>query len=348
MDKNHSFPSSTALICCDPFPIFGVLSIRVSDYCNPNLKSSNSIIMDDWELLHHGSDTESTDSITSETKLESSSVIDDGMILSDHFSATDRVIESGYFDSFRVDYGSECLNPGEVSVDSGLDQFSVSQSGDDCVRNEFGVYDSETGILGDGEVRLSDFEAANEKYVESEAATELTGGTVSHYETENLEEFVDGRHGENESGVEEPIEDSSKLCSDLGGNELVSRDSGVVNGEKEVVSDSVVASSEVIEGSGGDTVEVGGVSSGGEGKSRETVWWKMPFVLLKYSVFRIGPVWSVSMAAAVMGLVLLGRRLYNMKKKAQRFHLKVTIDDKVHYIIIDPCVFILLEVGKLV
>jgi len=49
-----------------------------------------------------------------------------------------------------------------------------------------------------------------------------------------------------------------------------------------------------------------------------------------------------------MGLVLLGRRLYNMKKKAQRFHLKVTIDDKVHYIIIDPCVFILLEVGKLV
>ncbi|XP_010437583.1 PREDICTED: uncharacterized protein LOC104721326 [Camelina sativa] len=265
----------------------------------------------DWELLH-GSDTESTDSIISE---KSSSVIDVGMILlSDHFSADNLVTESG--DSSRVDHGSEPPN----RVDLGLDQFSVNQLGDDCVRNELGVYD----VLGDGEVRLSGFdEAANEKDLESEAAAELTGGTVSHYEVS------DERHVESQSGVEEPIEDSSKSWSDAGGNELVSGDSGVVNGEDdEIVSDSVVASTEASEGNGGSIVEVGGVRSGDEGKSREIVWWKMPFVLLKYSVFKIGPVWSVSMAAAVMGLVLLGRRLYNMKKKAQRFHLKVTIDDK--------------------
>ncbi|XP_019084050.1 PREDICTED: uncharacterized protein LOC104707300 isoform X2 [Camelina sativa] len=232
------------------------------------------------------------------------------ILLSDHFSADNLVTESG--DSSRVDHGSEPPNRVEVGVD-------LDQLGDDCVRNELGVYD----VLGDGEVRLSGFdEAANEKDLEREAAAELTGGTISHYEV------ADERHVESQSGVEEPIEESSKSLSDAGGNELVSGDSGVVNGEDEIVSGSVVASTEAGEGNGGSFVEVGAVRSGDEGKSREIVWWKMPFVLLKYSVFKIGPVWSVSMAAAVMGLVLLGRRLYNMKKKAQRFHLKVTIDDK--------------------
>ncbi|CAL9232260.1 unnamed protein product [Arabidopsis halleri] len=256
--------------------------------------------MDDWELLH-GSDTESTDSITSEKKLECVSVIHDGMILSDHFAATD-----------LSHYG--VIESGEVGVDLGFDQFNVNQSGVDCVRNELGVYDSETRIL-------SDFEVAN---VESKDVAELTDASKSFSETDGLEVVADGR----QSGVEEPIEDSSKSCSDLGGCELVSGDSEVVNGEDEIVSDGGVASSEAIEGNGGNIVEVGAGRCGDEGKSRETVWWKMPFVLLKYSAFKIGPVWSVSMAAAVMGLVLLGRRLYNMKKKAQRFHLKVTIDDK--------------------
>ncbi|EOA21237.1 hypothetical protein CARUB_v10001586mg [Capsella rubella] len=249
----------------------------------------------DWEMLH-GSDSESTDSIISEM---SSSVINDGMILSDHFSA-DSLVNMSHSE---VESGDS--NPVEVGVDLGLD---------DCVRNELGIYDSKTGTLGDGEVRLSGSEAGNEKHIENDAAAELTGGTVSHYVSDDLE-----------VGVEEPIEDLGKSWSGSVGNELVSGDSGIVSGEDEIVSDSGVASTEEIEG---NVVEVGPVRSGDEGKNRETVWWKMPFVLLKYSVFKIGPVWSVSMAAAVMGLVLLGRRLYNIKKKAQRFHLRVTIDDK--------------------
>ncbi|KAL1198489.1 ATG8-interacting protein 2 [Cardamine amara subsp. amara] len=235
----------------------------------------------DWEVLN-GSDSES---ITSDEKSRSSSVIDDGMILSDHFSATDLsqsgLIEPG--DSSRVDYG---LEPPVV----------VDQSGDACVRNELGIYDSKIGVSSDvSEVRLSEFE--------SKCLSESDDLEVS-----------DGRHVENQSGVEERAEDISKSWSDSGGNEMVSGDSEIVNGQEEIVS----------------SEEVGAVRCGdeSESKSREIVWWKMPFVLLKYSVFKIGPVWSVSMAAAVMGLVLLGRRLYNMKKKAQRFHLKVTIDDK--------------------
>ncbi|KFK32026.1 hypothetical protein AALP_AA6G190600 [Arabis alpina] len=262
---------------------------------------------DDWELLH-GSDTESTDSITSDKKPESSSVIDDGMILSHHFSVRNPIIrfdettdpsQYGVVEvdgSFRLDYGSNHReNLGEVRVDSSSGHLDVYRSGVAHVRNEIGLNDFLRGseISGDGgEVRLSDFEATEEKHPEIEAVTELAGGTVSHYD------------------------DVTKCFSDSGGNEMVYGDSAVVNGEAEIVSDSgVVVSTEETQGNE-------------ESKSRETVWWKMPFVLLKYSAFRIGPVWSVSIAAALMGFVLLGRRLYNMKKKAQRFNLKVTIDDK--------------------
>uniref|UniRef100_A0A1J3G0D0 DUF6821 domain-containing protein n=1 Tax=Noccaea caerulescens TaxID=107243 RepID=A0A1J3G0D0_NOCCA len=266
----------------------------------------------DWELVH-GSDSESTESVTSEKKSGSSSVIDDGMILSDHFSS-DNIIkgsdettdQSKLGDSSRVDYGSEPQDP----VDLGFDQ-----SGDACVGNELEFHDSKIGNSGDGEVKLSDFDEKHDE--ESEAVTELTDATKCFSESNDLE-------------VEsQSVEDSSKSWSDSGGNELASGDSMAVNGEEEIVSDNGVVSTEAVEESGVETVEAVAVNSGDENKSRgETVWWKMPFVLVKYCALRIGPVWSVSMAAALMGFVLLGRRLYNMKKKAQRFQLKVTIDDK--------------------
>ncbi|CAN6846557.1 unnamed protein product [Brassica oleracea] len=286
----------------------------------------------DWELVH-GSDT---DSITSEKE---SSVIDDGMIVSDHFSAdhptTEQSIGSG--DSSRVDYGSEYPNP----VVLGFDQLDVYQSG---VRNELRFID--------GEVKVSDFQPSDENnimgegvhdesliedaskcspeidnlQVESQAGVEehIEDASMCLSETDNLQ--VESR----QAGVEEHIEDVGKSLSESEGNELVSGDSGNGSGEEEIVSDS-----EAVEGSGGDTsahvvaVDSAFVRSGDEGKkSSETVWWKMPFVLVKYYALRIGPVWSVSMAAAVMGFVLLGRRLYHMKKKAQRIHLKVAIDEK--------------------
>ncbi|KAL3845714.1 hypothetical protein ACJIZ3_003117 [Penstemon smallii] len=66
----------------------------------------------------------------------------------------------------------------------------------------------------------------------------------------------------------------------------------------------------------------------GEIEKRGLVWWKMPMEFLKYCLFRMSPVWTVSVAAAVMGFVILGRRLYTMKKKAKGLQIKVTIDDK--------------------
>ncbi|CAF2141731.1 uncharacterized protein LOC103853571 [Brassica rapa] len=252
----------------------------------------------DWELVH-GSET---DSITSEKE---SSVIDDGMIVSDHFSAdhptTEQSIGSG--DSPRVGYGSEYPN----LVGLGFDQLYVYQSG---VRNELGFID--------GEVKVSDFQPSDENNIMGEGVHDeslMEDASMCLLETDNLQ--VESR----QAGVEEHIEDLGKSLSG---------DSGNGSGEEEIVSDS-----EAVEGSGGDTsahvvaVDSAVVRSGDEGKkSRETVWWKIPFVLVKYYAFRIGPVWSVSMAAAVMGFVLLRRRLYHMRKKAQRIHLKVAIDEK--------------------
>lgn len=259
----------------------------------------------DWELVH-GSET---DSITSEKE---SSVIDDGMIVSDHFSAdhptTEQSIGSG--DSPRVGYGSEYPN----LVGLGFDQLYVYQSG---VRNELGFID--------GEVKVSDFQPSDENNIMGEGVHDeslMEDASMCLLETDNLQ--VESR----QAGVEEHIEDLGKSLSG---------DSGNGSGEEEIVSDS-----EAVEGSGGDTsahvvaVDSAVVRSGDEGKkSRETVWWKIPFVLVKYYAFRIGPVWSVSMAAAVMGFVLLRRRLYHMRKKAQRIHLKVAIDEKVHYMNIE-------------
>ncbi|GAB2290548.1 hypothetical protein Dimus_037279 [Dionaea muscipula] len=63
-------------------------------------------------------------------------------------------------------------------------------------------------------------------------------------------------------------------------------------------------------------------------EKRRVVWWKVPWELLKCFVFRASPVWSFSVAAAVMGFVILGRRLYKMKRKTQGLQPNLNVDDK--------------------
>lgn len=71
--------------------------------------------------------------------------------------------------------------------------------------------------------------------------------------------------------------------------------------------------------------------SGSEvGDQRKVVWWKVPFDVLKYCMFKASPVWSFSLAAAVMGFIILGRKLYKMKRKSQSLHLKVILNEKVN------------------
>ncbi|XP_020588029.1 uncharacterized protein LOC110029885 [Phalaenopsis equestris] len=70
-----------------------------------------------------------------------------------------------------------------------------------------------------------------------------------------------------------------------------------------------------------------GADSSGDEKS-EIVWWKMPLELLKFCIFRVRPAWSISIAAAMVGIVILGRKLYRMKQKSRTIPLRIAIDDK--------------------
>ncbi|AQK53048.1 uncharacterized protein LOC100194197 [Zea mays] len=66
-----------------------------------------------------------------------------------------------------------------------------------------------------------------------------------------------------------------------------------------------------------------------EGEKQFVVWWKLPFKLLHYCAWKVKPVWSFSIAAALLGLVVLGRRMYRMKRKARGLpQIKIAFDDK--------------------
>ncbi|WOK96531.1 hypothetical protein Cni_G05238 [Canna indica] len=71
------------------------------------------------------------------------------------------------------------------------------------------------------------------------------------------------------------------------------------------------------------------LSRGGE--KRVIAWWKFPFELLKFSAFRVKPVWSISIAAAILGILVLGKRLYRIKHKSISIPLKLSLDEKVKF-----------------
>lgn len=75
----------------------------------------------------------------------------------------------------------------------------------------------------------------------------------------------------------------------------------------------------------------------GDGEKKVFMWWKLPLGILNLCVSRVRPVWCISMAAAVIGILMVGRRLYRMKHKSRRIPLKVSFEDKV----IDFSIFLL-------
>jgi hypothetical protein len=139
---------------------------------------------------------------------------------------------------------------------------------------------------------------------------------------------------------------SSDRLEDELSNELGLEDSGrnsieyseIIAKEKHLEKDRSDSSGEIDETTDTERVVESPVSidpfaksgGGGEGEEKRFAWWKFPIEMLKYCVFRANPVWSFSMAAAVVGFVMLGRRLYNMKtkKKSPTLQLKVLLDDK--------------------
>jgi hypothetical protein len=46
----------------------------------------------------------------------------------------------------------------------------------------------------------------------------------------------------------------------------------------------------------------------------------------------VRPVWSISIAAAFLGIVVLGRRMYRMRRKTRGLpQIKIALDDKVSF-----------------
>lgn len=120
------------------------------------------------------------------------------------------------------------------------------------------------------------------------------------------------------------VEDSGKYWSDSSGSEAKNEEFG---DDVEVERGGAVV--EVKEGGDKECVEdVIRVAKVSEGEKRVMAWWKLPLELLKYCMFRMNPVWTVPMAAAVMGFMILGRRYYRMKRKSKSVHMKVTVDDQ--------------------
>ncbi|KAG6522642.1 hypothetical protein ZIOFF_019788 [Zingiber officinale] len=61
---------------------------------------------------------------------------------------------------------------------------------------------------------------------------------------------------------------------------------------------------------------------------RVMVWWKFPFELIRFCAFRVKPFWSFSIAAAVLGVWMLGKRLSDRKHKTRSIPLNVPLDVK--------------------
>lgn len=274
----------------------------------------------DWEVLNSSDPGLVNSSDTAENPRNVEGVEDDteGMIRSDYFSLDNQgryakavaaegdLSEGGSIESDNpswIDPGSETRyarkNSGEFWSDSGSDQSDDRKISDLAAKKELDVADNvktQVGFDGIGEIHTTE-------------------------------------------------KDSCNFWSDSGGDGLVSKEiEGVGKGDGMDFTefDSVNNSITELEGdrnsAESERLAVEEVKSNeksdGVGEKRTVVWWKVPFELLKYYVFRVSPVWTFSVAAAVMGFVILGRRLYKMKRKSQSLQLKVTVDDKV-----SSCIF---------
>lgn len=116
---------------------------------------------------------------------------------------------------------------------------------------------------------------------------------------------------------------SGSIAQDM---DLRSSDEGK---DESLLSGELVCGNDPVEGEGNSVSCDPSVESGGGGEKKGFVWWRIPIEVLKYCVLKVNPIWSLSMAAAFVGFVMLGRRLYNMKKKTRTLQLKVLLDDKV-------------------
>ncbi|XP_043721771.1 uncharacterized protein LOC122669153 [Telopea speciosissima] len=280
----------------------------------------------DWELLGIVQSPVSTETSRDFVEIEGDS---EDVIRPDYFSLdSERRCEKRVFERDLCEEGSvESDNP------SWVDPSSEPRYGDDAKR--------EAGLEGIVLGRKNSGEFWSDSSSERSVSQKNDLGCVD----DARDEVAFEESGESK-GIEPKSMDCGEFGTDCGGDgsspvtvENTEGDSGLVSGDYEqefkaegpngsdsgVMLEVAADVGEVAEGIG--AISRHEVKGGEEGK-REIVWWKLPFELLKFCVFRVSPVWSLSIAAAMVGVAILGRRLYRMKRKTRAIPLKVTVDDK--------------------
>ncbi|KAM5550112.1 hypothetical protein ABKV19_001184 [Rosa sericea] len=264
--------------------------------------------LQDWEVLHSAEEPAAV--VESHGSFSAIEADAEGMIRSDYFSLENQG-RYGYAKSEEGSVESDnpsWIDPVQVTTykeSGGFWSDSASDRSDDRKSHDFEVR-GELGFAGNEQSRVlsEPVEESLGKFGSDEAE-----GKVSFQEIGEVGSFD---------------KDSGKFWSDSGGEGLVS-----VKFDKEGGSSDSNKESADEESAETAVEEVKTVAkSGDEGEKKVVLWWKVPLEVLKYCVFKVSPVWSFSVAAAVMGLVILGRRLYRMKRKSQSVHFRVAMDDK--------------------
>ncbi|XVE60912.1 hypothetical protein DITRI_Ditri05aG0164800 [Diplodiscus trichospermus] len=308
----------------------------------------------DWEVLHN-SDSDANSIRVNSPELRNLEEIEgdsEGMIRSDYFSLDNQsmyakqgdVSEEGSIESDNpswIDpnpvtrYGRN--NSGDFWSDSGSDRSDDRKLRDFDVKNELGFTENEKVPIcfeGSGEMEANSaksvtFKPDDTKFSKSDREKELRFGEIQDHD-QDLDKFWSDSGGDGLVSMKfEDVEEG-----DIGFSDCMKKGAELENSvevhdgkgspvELEGGEDNTIGH----EGSSFDEMKLSEKSVYGGDKKR-VVWWKVPFELLRYCVFKVSPVWSFSVAAAVMGFVMLGHRLYKMKRKSRSLQLKVTMDDK--------------------
>ncbi|KAF4387194.1 hypothetical protein CsatB_003262 [Cannabis sativa] len=261
----------------------------------------------DWEVLHN-SDTAAPDSSDNAPKnFDGIDGDSEGMIRSDYFSLDNqgRVAAAAAAVSDEVSDSVESDNPSWIDPAPDTRFGSINP----------GELWSDSGSDGSDDRKITEFDAKKELEFLENAKSQVSFEGIGEIQTLTKE--------------------TREFWSDTGGDDGISA-TGFAYFAKETVM-SVGDSTTELQGEGAafsnesaaiDEVKSEEKSNDGEVEKRTVVWWKVPFEVLKYCAFRVSPVWTFSVAAAMLGIVMLGRRLYKMKRKTRSLQLKVTMDDK--------------------
>ncbi|KAJ3703881.1 hypothetical protein LUZ61_007586 [Rhynchospora tenuis] len=81
---------------------------------------------------------------------------------------------------------------------------------------------------------------------------------------------------------------------------------------------------EVMDEKGSEGIEE---KDGSLGKKRGSLW-EMPWEIVKYCLTKVKPAWYISLAGAILGLVLIGRRMYRIMEKKKSASVRASMDGK--------------------